>query len=277
MSHSYGFSVNGNSKRRVFEVLDHFGGHTLAAGVGLNSQNIDAFRREINSFAATLEPTYPVLNIDCKLNPVAINGDLLNALSTLEPFGAGNTVPVFGLYSMNIDGVQAVSEGRHIRLMLSKGDAKISAMRFGVSPIDFPFKKGDTIDIAVTVEANEYLGEIRPSVHVKAVRGSGMNDKKVLDGIALYEKVMRRELLTQSEKTSAAFSKTPLFIPAPLKKTFLWENPAQPMRRFLKQQKSPNFPILFPDLKKVLSTSSINPEKTFPADKNSVFPSQERL
>ena len=197
-----GFSLY-DAIKAASSVLDHFGGHTLAAGVGLKSENIEAFRREINSFAATLEPVYPVLNIDCKLNPVAVNNDLLNALSTLEPFGAGNAVPVFGLYSMKIDGVQAVSEGRHIRLMLSKGDAKISAMRFGVSPIDFPFKKGDTIDIAVTVEANEYLGEVRPSVHIKAVRGSGMDDKKVLAGVSLFEKVMRREVLTFEEKQNA--------------------------------------------------------------------------
>ncbi len=183
--------------------LDHFGGHTLAAGIGLKSENIDTFRREINRYAATLENVYPVLNIDCKLNPVAVNNELLNALSTLEPFGAGNTVPVFGLYSMKIDGVQAVSEGRHIRLMLSKGDTKISAMRFGVSPIDFPFKKGDTIDIAATVETNEYLGEIRPSVHIKAVRGCGMDDLQVLEGISLFEKIKRREILTHEEKRAA--------------------------------------------------------------------------
>lgn len=183
--------------------LDHFGGHTLAAGIGLKSENIAAFREDINRYAATLESVYPVLSIDCKLNPIAINNELLNALSTLEPFGAGNAVPVFGLYSMKIDGVQAVSEGRHIRLMLSKGNTKISAMRFGVSPIDFPFKKGDTIDIAATVEANEYLGEVRPSVHIKAVRGSGMDDLKVLEGFTLFEKIKRREVLTQAEKQLA--------------------------------------------------------------------------
>lgn len=183
--------------------LSHFGGHTLAAGIGLKSENIELFRQEINKYAATVDTSYPVLNIDCKLNPVAINNELLNALSTLEPFGAGNPVPLFGLYSMKIDGVQAVSEGRHIRLMLSKGDTKISAMRFGVSPIDFPFKKGDTIDIAVTVEPNEYLGEVRPSVHIKAVRGSGMDDLKVLNGYSLFEKIKRREVLNEEEKALA--------------------------------------------------------------------------
>lgn len=184
--------------------LDHFGGHTLAAGIGLKCENIGLFRRKINEYAASLgEMNFPVLNIDCRLNPAAIDKDLLDALSTLEPFGAGNPVPVFGLFNMKIDAVQAVSEGKHIRIMFSKGDTKISAMRFGVAPHEFSFRKGDTVDLAVTVEPNEYLGEARPSVHIKAVRGAGMDDIAVLKGFSLYEKIKRQEYLTAEEKSIA--------------------------------------------------------------------------
>lgn len=184
--------------------LDHFGGHTLAAGIGLKSSDIELFRKMINDYAASLDcVNYPVLNIDCRLNPARIDKELLDSLATLEPFGAGNPVPVFGLYNMKIDGVQAVSEGKHIRLMLSKGDTKLSAMRFGVSPLDFPFKRGDTVDLAVTVEPNEYLGEVRTSVHIKAVRGTGMDDLSVLQGFSLYEKIKRSEALSVEEKNTA--------------------------------------------------------------------------
>lgn len=198
-----GFSLY-DAIKAASSALDHFGGHTLAAGIGLKCENIPLFRKAINEYAASLEkPVYPALNIDCRLNPAVINNDLISALSTLEPFGAGNSVPVFGLFSMKIDAVQAVSEGRHIRLHLSKGDTKICAMRFGVSPIDFPFKKGDTVDIAVTVEANEYLGEVKPSVHIKSVRGCGMDDLAVLNNFGLYEKIRRGEKLTAQEKEAA--------------------------------------------------------------------------
>lgn len=186
------------------DILDHFGGHTLAAGIGIKSENIPFFRKKINEYASALgEIPSPVLNIDCKLNPIAIDNDLLSALSTLEPFGSGNPVPVFGLYGMHIDAVQAVSEGRHIRLILSKGESKISAMRFGVSPDNFAFHKGDIIDIAVTVERNEYLGEVRPGIHIKAVRAHGTDDDAVLYGLNLYEKIKRNEPLTTEEKSVA--------------------------------------------------------------------------
>ncbi|MBO5360113.1 MAG: single-stranded-DNA-specific exonuclease RecJ [Clostridia bacterium] len=186
------------------DVLDHFGGHTLAAGIGIKPEMIPEFRRRINEYAALLgEVKHPVLKIDCKLNPVAINNELLDTLATLEPFGAGNPVPVFGLFGMRIDAVQSVSEGRHIRLILSKGDTRISAMRFGVSPDAFPFYKGDVIDVAATVEKNEYLGEVRPSVQIKAVRGHGIDDDLVLGCLDLFEKIMRGEVLTAEEKALA--------------------------------------------------------------------------
>lgn len=186
------------------DVLEHFGGHTLAAGVGIKSENINEFRRRINEYAASLgEMPHPKLKIDCKLNPVAINGDLLNALSTLEPFGAGNPVPVFGLLGMKIESVLAISEGKHTKLILSKNGTKINAMCFGVSPDAFKFKREDIIDLAVTVEANDYMGEVRPSIHVKAVRGNGMDDIAVVKNMDLYEKIKRNELLTDDEKAQA--------------------------------------------------------------------------
>lgn len=198
-----GFSLY-DAIKAASDALDHFGGHTLAAGIGLKCENIGLFRRKINEYATSLgEMNFPVLNIDCRLNPAAIDKDLLDALSTLEPFGAGNPVPVFGLFNMKIDAVQAVSEGKHIRIMFSKGDTKISAMRFGVAPHEFSFRKGDTVDLAVTVEPNEYLGEVRPSVHIKAVRGAGMDDIAVLKGFSLYEKIKRQEYLTAEEKSIA--------------------------------------------------------------------------
>lgn len=186
------------------DVLDHFGGHTLAAGIGVASDKIDLFRKKINEFARLSNFTpHPVLNIDCKLNPVAIDNELLDALATLEPFGAGNPVPVFGLYGMHIDAVQSVSEGRHIRLILSKGNTRISAMRFGVAPDTFAFRKGDLIDIAATVERNEYLGEVKPSIHIKSVRAHGSDDDEVFAGLDLFEKIKRGENITADEKTLA--------------------------------------------------------------------------
>ncbi len=182
------------------DCLIQFGGHTLAAGLGLQSSRIEEFRRRINAYAAAcgVMPR-PVLNIDCRLNPSVINGELLTALATLEPFGAGNPSPVFGLIDMRIESVQAIGEGKHIRLLLSKGGARVNAVRFGVSPDQFPFARGDRIDCAVSVEPNLYMGEVRPSVQIRAVRAHGMLDEAVFEGMELFDAVMRGDRLTPDQ------------------------------------------------------------------------------
>ena len=54
----------------------HFGGHTLAAGLGVEKSRIDEFRTAINEYAKTVEMPFPALRLDCKLNPAYINMDL---------------------------------------------------------------------------------------------------------------------------------------------------------------------------------------------------------
>lgn len=197
-----GFSLY-DAIRSCADCLDQFGGHPLAAGLGLRSGRIAEFRRRINEYAAGQPDVRPVLNIDCKLSPRAINGDLLDALSTLEPFGAGNPLPLFGLFGVKIDGITPLGEGKHIRLSLSKQDHRFTAMRFGVSPDRFPFRSGDTVDLAVTVEPNEYNGEIRPTVRVRDIRATGMSDEAVLDGMALYDKIIRGDEMSEEERARA--------------------------------------------------------------------------
>ena len=182
------------------DCLTQFGGHTLAAGLGLQNDKIEEFRRRINAYAASCGTMpRPVLDIDCRLNPAVINGELLTALSTLEPFGAGNPSPLFGLFGMKIEAVQSIGEGKHIRLILSKDNARVSAVRFGVSPDSFPFAKGDIIDCAAAVEPNLYMGEVRPSVQIKAVRAHGISDEAVFDGMELFDAVMRGDRLTPDQ------------------------------------------------------------------------------
>lgn len=175
------------------EVLTQYGGHTLAAGMSLESSKIGQFREVVNRYAKECGSFFPELHIDCKLNPRFLNLDLLDAVKVLEPFGAGNKQPVFGLYNMYLEKVEGVSNSRHSRLVLSRNGTVVSAMRFGVSPESMDFKSGDTVDVAVTVDKNVYLGTTRLSVTVRDVKFSSLKEDSVINSILLYEKLKRNE------------------------------------------------------------------------------------
>ena len=169
------------------DLLLKFGGHELAAGVSLTAQNIEDFRKSINLYAEKSQPVYPVLNLDCKLNPAGMTVDLAEAVKTLEPFGMGNPTPVFGVFGVRLDRIIPLSNNKHSKLLLSKDGNVLEAVVFGVSTDTVPFAIGDIIDIAVTIDVNEYGGKRFLSVIIKNWRISGINEDKFFNDITMYE------------------------------------------------------------------------------------------
>ena len=193
-----GFSVY-DAIKACGDYLTHFGGHTMAAGLGIDRENVESFFRAINAYALSCEETVPTLMLDCKLNPAYINAQLAESLEALEPFGAGNPQPVFGIFGVRITGIKPVGDGKHLRISFTKGNTQFCAMKFSTTLKELPYREGDTVDLAVKIDKNEFRGEIRASVQIKDMRFSGIDEDKLFKSRALYEKYMRGETLTCHE------------------------------------------------------------------------------
>ena len=173
-----GFSLY-NAIKYASDTLLKFGGHELAAGVGLKSENIELFWQKINEYAAGKEYVPPVLKLDCRLNPSALSLDLAESVKELEPFGHGNPMPLFGVYGVTLTRITPIGGGKHLRLLFTKGDNSFQAPLFGMTKERFCFREGDLLDTAVTVDTNLYNGELNLSVQVKALRMSGTDDERL--------------------------------------------------------------------------------------------------
>ena len=169
------------------DILVQYGGHVLAAGLTVDSDKIDAFREKINEYAANAGAAIPTLKIDCKLNPSSINIDMLSSLQVLEPFGAENPQPLFGLYNMEITAVQPVGGGKHLRLTVKRKNSIVTVIMFSVTLEEFPYKVGDIVDMAVKLTENEYQGKVQVSIQAKAIKLSGVDDDEVIASIHTYE------------------------------------------------------------------------------------------
>ena len=181
------------------ETLTHFGGHKLAAGLGVESRRIDEFRMAINAYADNFEMPFAVQRIDYRLKLHSINEDLLEIVETMEPCGAGNPQPVFGLFNMKIESVSPIGSGKHIKLELSKQGAKIYAVKFSCTAADFPFGAGDVVDLAVQIKRNEYMNRVSVNIIIKNIRVHGLDEDKLLHEIRLFEKLMRGGRLSKEE------------------------------------------------------------------------------
>lgn len=179
--------------------LTHFGGHTMAAGLGIKRENVDKFFKRINEYAKAQEAAVPTLTLDCKLNPAYINAALVESLETLEPFGAGNAQPLFGIFGVRLMNIKPVGEGKHLRLGFTKGNTQFTAMKFSANLNEFPYREGDTVDLAVRIEKNEFRGEVKATVQIRDIRFAGVDEDNLFKSQALYEKFKRGEVLNSHE------------------------------------------------------------------------------
>ena len=184
------------------DLLIKFGGHPMAAGITLKPENIGAFRKRINQYAAEHFPQMPTqtVTLDCKLNPAALSVSMAQSLTQLEPFGNGNPQPVFGLFNMEISNVTPVGGGGHLRLTLEKNGAVITAMRFNTKPEELPYHIGDKIDLAVQLEAREFRGQPSLTVIVREMKFAAFNTEKNIASLASFEKWQRGEVLSAEDK-----------------------------------------------------------------------------
>ena len=173
------------------EYLTQFGGHPMAVGFGMVKSNIDAFIRAINDYASTVEMPVPELELDCKLNPAQLSVALADQLSLLEPFGAGNPTPLFGLYNMTLTDIHEVGGGKHLRLTLCRGDSIVCAMRFSTTKDSFPYTVGDVVDCAVTLDKNIYNNIESLSVIIRDMRFSDVDEDAVLSSKEAFESFCR--------------------------------------------------------------------------------------
>ena len=169
------------------DILDKFGGHSLAAGVTLKTEKADEFRTKINEYAVKGEYCPPAVKLDFKLNPAAMSIDMAYAIKTLEPFGLGNPVPQFGIFGVKLEHITELSGGKHLKLFFSKGDASFKALLFSVSADKFCFLPGDVCDIAVCLEENVFRGESTLSVQIKAIRLSAEYNDNLFADISAFD------------------------------------------------------------------------------------------
>lgn len=184
------------------DLLIKFGGHPMAAGITLKPENIEAFRKRINRYAAEHFPQMPTqtVTLDCKLNPAALSVSMAQSLTQLEPFGNGNPQPVFGLFNMELSNVTPVGGGGHLRLTLEKNGAVITAMRFNTKPEELPYHIGDKIDLAVQLEAREFRGQPSLTVIVRDMKFAAFNTEKNIASLASFEKWQRGEVISAEDK-----------------------------------------------------------------------------
>jgi single-stranded-DNA-specific exonuclease len=157
------------------DLLDKFGGHSHAAGLAIRREHIPEFRRRLNEHAAsclTEADLEPVLSIDCDVQPRSLAVQLLQDLSALEPFGAGNPRPVFATRGFRILSEPQIIKEQHLKLRVAGQDNRpIEAIWWrGLEELGETPKANQRIDLAYELEANRWNGDIKLQLNVRDMK-----------------------------------------------------------------------------------------------------------
>jgi single-stranded-DNA-specific exonuclease len=160
------------------DLLENFGGHMYAAGLTMKTENVVEFTRRFNAYVEeniSEELLTPMVEIDSRLLFSDITPEFRRDLTRFQPFGPGNTAPVFATYGASNRGDAKLvgPEQEHLKMDLvqrEKPNTSIAAIAFQ-QPRHYEWiRSGRPIDVCYTVAENHYRGTVTPQLRIKDIK-----------------------------------------------------------------------------------------------------------
>ncbi|MDF2608292.1 MAG: single-stranded-DNA-specific exonuclease RecJ [Bacillales bacterium] len=152
------------------DILSHFGGHPMAAGMTLSSCDVEEFRLRLNKIAEDQlieEDFKPITLIDVELKLSEITTDSISELSLLAPFGMTNSKPRFLIKNLNISSVKAIgADGSHLKLTVNDGVNTLDCIGFGFGRLAESISLNSSISLAGELGINEWNNSIKPQIFI---------------------------------------------------------------------------------------------------------------
>ncbi|MEK4028693.1 single-stranded-DNA-specific exonuclease RecJ [Pseudobacillus sp. FSL P4-0506] len=156
------------------ELLPHFGGHPMAAGMTLELSDVDELRERLCSLASeqlSAEDLVPVTELDAVVPLAQVNLSVIEELNMLAPYGMGNPKPQVLIEKVEFSTIRKIgSDKTHLKLQLEDPAGSLDSIGFGLGQYAdhiAPFSKVSAIgELAV----NEWNNIRKPQLFLKDLR-----------------------------------------------------------------------------------------------------------
>ncbi len=188
-----GRSIEGFHLQRALaacaDLLQNYGGHSQAAGLGLLPEALPAFRRRFAQTVAentTAETFVPTLAIDAELSPEELDLRLFHEIEELQPTGTKNPVPLFVCRGMEVLERRVVGENHHLRLKLFHRPEHLYCIGFKKADLA-PLAEEARLDIAFNLDENSYNGKVSLQLVLRDLKSCRRPDRlSLLDRLFFY-------------------------------------------------------------------------------------------
>lgn len=173
------------------ELLENYGGHSQAAGLGVKPENLAAFRKRFAEIVAentTTESFVPSMVIDSELDITDIKDSLYQEISKIQPTGTQNPTPVFVCRTQKVAESRTVGGNNdHLRIKLRTGQGDLFGIGFKKAELE-PLTRDGAVDIAFNLDLNTFNGRTSLQMLIKDIKSSQRPDQMtLLDRLFFYK------------------------------------------------------------------------------------------
>ena len=197
----------------VSEYLIQFGGHSMAAGLKLRCDQLEAFKAALDEYlfsAIPAEAWIPRMEYDAEVTPDILTPENVYELEALAPTGCGNPAPVF-LMKCDIASARAVgANGLHLKLTMRSAGSSMDGIWF---------RRGDLADslpreadCLFAASVNSFQGRVSVQAEMRAVEPKSADtrlDDAALQGQSLFQSFLTDRVYNEPEDDSPTRTLSP--------------------------------------------------------------------
>jgi single-stranded-DNA-specific exonuclease len=147
-------------------LLERYGGHPMAVGIGLKTENIAAFYEEMDKeIRAQIDPTEleSFISYDGPADVADLTEEFFTCLEKLSPFGHSNQKPIYRFNDMRVIRCNPVGNGAHARGIMQGRNGQIEFIAFNRPASDFTNR---VLDVLATPQLNKRQGDMPPQLNI---------------------------------------------------------------------------------------------------------------
>lgn len=171
-------SITGLDLYRVLtacgDLLPHFGGHEMAAGMSLPQENLPEFHRRLDQIAAEQlreEDYTPLSQVDADLRIDEVDVDLIDELERLAPYGIGNPTPRFRLQGAGLSRLQVIGRDKnHLKMVLEDQGCSLEAVGFRLGELAGEIAPVARPELLGELSINEWNNRRSPQLMIRDIR-----------------------------------------------------------------------------------------------------------
>jgi single-stranded-DNA-specific exonuclease len=152
------------------DLLPHFGGHPMAAGMTLNIADVSALRAGLNKLASdqlTDADFIPVTMLDQEIKLPNIDLSTLDEINLLSPFGMDNPKPKVVINEVQISNIRKIGSGQnHLKITLAEGDSSLDGVGFGLGSLFDHISPSSKVSLIGELSINEWNNTRKPQIFV---------------------------------------------------------------------------------------------------------------